>query len=62
MDNSIYYFFENLLQETNLDTIKEKMREWFNGKKPLSKSTYDNIIISIRIIYQEMLLVKNKFF
>ena len=62
MDFNIYNFFETLLQETNLDKIKDKMREWFNGKKPLSKSTYDNIIMSIRTIHQEMLLVIINFF
>ena len=61
MDNSIYTFFETLLQEKNLDVVMQKMRDWFNGKKPLSKITYDTIIISIRIIYQEMLLVKDFF-
>jgi hypothetical protein len=61
MDNSIYNFFENILKENDLEKAKEKMRDWFNSKKPLSKALYDSIILSIRIIYQEMLLVKEIF-
>lgn len=60
MDCSIYNFFETLLKENDLEIVKEKMREWFNSKKPLSKAIYDNIKICIRTIYQEMLLVKEK--
>lgn len=62
MDNSIQNFFDSILNEyTNMENMKSKTKEWFNkNNKPENQSIFEhNVTKAIRLIYQEMLLVKD---
>ncbi len=62
MDESIQIFLNSILNEhTNMDNMKSRTKEWFTkNNKPENQSIFEhNITKAIRLIYQEMLLVKD---
>lgn len=62
MDNiAIYNFVSDLLKEySNLDAMMTKMKDWYskNFKAETQTIFVHNMTKAIRLIYQEMLLVK----
>lgn len=62
MDYSINNFFNSIFKDyTNLESMKLKTKEWFNKyHKPENQAIFEhNVTKAIRLIYQEMLLVKD---
>jgi hypothetical protein len=62
MDNAIFNFFEGILKEfKNLDNMISKTNEWYkkNYKQESESIFIHNMTKAIRLIYQEMLLVKD---
>ena len=61
MDNGTHTFFSGILRDyKNLDKMMLKTKEWFskNFKTDTQALIIHNVTKSIRLIYQEMLLVK----
>lgn len=61
MDNGTHTFFSGILRDyKNLDKMMSKTKEWFskNFKADTQALIIHNVTKSIRLIYQEMLLVK----
>ncbi len=62
MDISIHYFFNSILKEySNLDIMKLKTKDWYSKNYKSDTHTMFEYYVtkSIRLIYQEMLLVKD---
>jgi len=62
MDNSIHNFFNSVLKDyTDFENLKLKTKEWYskNYKSEMQEKFEYYITKSIRLIYQELLLVKD---
>jgi hypothetical protein len=62
MDNSIHNFFNSIFDDySNLGSMKTNTKEWYTKNHKLENQALfeHNVTKAIRLIYQEMLLVKD---